>query len=142
MILSTVPGAGILPAWGDTVVTYASGVLTGDNYVGGLSSPPSSLSQDMISVNQDFLVNAGEAMLPTMIAGTLGTGGLALEAVTPIPGDAIVYETGAILAFQVTDAITSAALALYDYGRYEGDFQNHLTVGVSQEAGTMLVYWP
>lgn len=145
LILTMEPGAAFLPSLWDTGITYLSGVFTGDNYVGfgGISRPPTSLPQDMYSVNQDFVVNLGEAAFPVVLAGTLGVSGIIAEAATvPIPGDIIIYESGALLAYQITDAITSSASALYDAGRYDGSIQNHITVGISPNEGVILVYWP
>lgn len=85
----------------------------------------------------------GEAAFPPLLAGTLGISGLLAEAATvPIPEDGIVYEMGTVIAYQITDLITSGASAFYDYGRFNRTFKNHLTVGISPEEGTTLVYWP
>ncbi|MCA9965908.1 MAG: RHS repeat-associated core domain-containing protein [Anaerolineales bacterium] len=130
------PGAGGALGFVDAGVTYASGLLTGDNY--GLYQHPD-LPQ-MVAVNQDLLVNAGEAIIGGTAPYLFAALGAASTVETGPAGMAIGGGTGFMLG-KMTDAVTSTASALYDGGRYNGSIYNHLMIGGSQE-GIVIIWWP
>ena len=138
LILSVIPMAGIGPAYTDAGVTYLSGLFTGDNYFG--NAPPG--LPDMLSINQDALVNGLEAIIPSLAATAFGVNSLLADAATaPIPGDSLLYMSGGVIVTQIIDATTSAFSGIYDYARHEDILANYITFGVSFE-GFLIVYWP
>ncbi|MDX1417680.1 MAG: hypothetical protein R3293_25980 [Candidatus Promineifilaceae bacterium] len=138
-LAATAPAASILPGYGDGVITYASGMLTGDNY--GLFPPPPPLPQNMISLNQDTVINAGEAFVPVVAAKALGISGILAGTVSPIPGDELF--TGALIAtYAAIDITTSVGSLAYDTQRFTGEYQNHYTVGYAVGHGLTIIIWP
>ncbi len=150
--LAVSPGGGVLPGFGDAVITYLSGMLTGDNY-GPWAPPPAEigLPSNMISINQDAIWNGVEAAIPPVAAGTLGISSASLAAATvatPFPGDeelaAVGLAPASVFAYQLIDVTSSGASMLYDFGRFAGYFNNNLTLGHSPGSGYRLhmIYWP
>jgi len=80
-------------------------------------------------------MNMGEAFVPIVAAPILGASGV-VGSVTPIPGDEL-----SLIAYQLVDAGTSLGSALYDAGRFTGDFPNHYTLGIAG-GEIIIVYWP
>jgi hypothetical protein len=143
LILSPVPLAGVFPAQFDVFVTYLSGALTGDNYSSLWGThPPGDLPPMWLSANQDFAVNLAEWALPLTIGAVSPAAGATVGAASPIPGDEFIYGGIGAMITSMTDAITSGASAIYDAGRYQGEFYNHFTVGYSPEYGVVVVIWP
>jgi RHS repeat-associated protein len=142
LVLSVVPGASVGPGYTDSLVTYFAGALTGDNYLPFGSAPPPGLPSRMVSINQDAIVNGVEAFLPTISAGAFGVSGILAGAVTALPGDELIYGGGlALMGYQMVDATTSTISAFYDYGRFNGTFQNHYTIGYALGYGVIIINW-
>jgi len=152
--LAVSPGAGLLPGYGDALITYVSGAFTGDNY-GPLwaAQPPAELGlpSNMISLNQDAIWNGCEALIPPIAATALGISSASLVAVTiatPFPGDEELAAAGLLpanlVAYQLIDMLTSGASAYYDFGRLTGDLHNNLTLGHAPGSAYELhvIYWP
>jgi hypothetical protein len=141
-IMSAVPDFGGGAALGrlDAGVTLVSGFLLGENYLPWDEHP---LFPDIrLSINQDLIVNGTEAFIgetAPIIATALG----ASTAIVTGPDGVIVSVGSGLIASKMIDAMTSSASAIYDLGRYRGDFDNHLTIGVSSNGPSIvMVYWP
>ncbi|MCB8943971.1 MAG: hypothetical protein H6658_09470 [Ardenticatenaceae bacterium] len=142
VILSPIPGAGIGPGYTDALVTYFSGAFTGDNYIG--NNAPPGLPNDLVSINQDLVMNGVEAIVPQLSATAFGVTSLMADLATaPIPADSLIYLPVGAVATQIIDATTSAATAIYDSGRYNGSIPNYFSIGISiEDGGLVIVYWP
>ena len=130
------PGAGLTLGFVDAGVTYVSGLLTGDNYI--FYQHPD-LPQ-MVAVNQDLLVNLGEAIIGGTAPYLFSALGAVSTAEAGPVGMIIGGGTGFMLG-KMTDTVTSTASALYDAGRYNGSIHNHIMIGDSQE-GIIIIWWP
>ena len=130
------PNAGATVGWVDAGVTLLSGFFTGDNYTWWSHHPD---LPPMFTVNQDVGVNGLEAAVGLVAPAAFTLAGAATTVETG-PGMFVGSGTGFMLG-KTVDAITSAASALYDAGRYNGSFHNYIMVG-GFEDGIVIIYWP
>jgi RHS repeat-associated protein len=115
-------------AFSDVAVTYASSAFSGQSYV--FEQPHPDVPR-MLSVNQDVLVTAGDAIGALAAKGVFGilTGG------------------GGIVAGKGVDVVTTGASAVYDYNRVFGSTPNYITAGISVEfddtfGDGVIMLWP
>ena len=130
-ILAPIPGAGATVGTGDGIITYFSGLLTGDNYLPLFLKHPD--LPNAITVNQDVMINNLEAGV-----------GIAAKGMGTVAGTVAAGPAGALAGFglgAIVDAITSTASGIYDYGRYKGAIHNYVSAGVTSD-GALVVYWP
>lgn len=129
-LLNALPGDSESAALLDVVVTYVSGVATGENYM--FDRPDPSLPH-MITLNQDFFVTAGDV-------GLAGAAEMAGGAIGGPPGYLI--GTG-------VDFFTTGGSIIYDGLRYFGYLDNHISVGTAvtstgqiNSGDTIILIWP
>jgi hypothetical protein len=129
LIFTPAPGDEDVTALYDLGVTYAAGVFSGKNYL-PWDRPYSGLPP-MVSVNQDFLVTAGD---------------LALGSGSKLAGTAMTGLPGWVTAIGI-DVVTTGVSIAYDAGAYFDQIQNRVSIGVCLSldetfGDTVIIFWP